>query len=69
MAKLQDGLEGTELALPIHSNDGRLLLTAGAILNRRLIRLLQSHGYTRVAINDTMSQDIDLDDAITFETR
>ena len=69
VAKLQDGLEGTELALPIHSNDGRLLLTKGAVLNRRLIRLLQSHGYTRVAINDTMSSDIDLDDAITFETR
>jgi HD-GYP domain-containing protein (c-di-GMP phosphodiesterase class II) len=69
VAKLQDTLEGTELALPIHSDDGRLLLTAGAKLNRRIIRLLQSHGYTRVAINDTMSLDIELDDAITFETR
>lgn len=69
VAKLQDGLEGTELALPIHSDDGRLLLAAGTKLNKRLIRLLQSHGYTRVAINDPISNNIDLDDAITFETR
>jgi putative nucleotidyltransferase with HDIG domain len=69
VANLKDTLEGSQLALPVHGDGGRLMLGAGTRLTKRLIRTLKSRGYTRVAIHDPLAGNIEPDDAISLETR
>lgn len=69
VASLKDTLEGSQLALPIHGDGGRLMLGAGTRLTKRLIRTLKSRGYTRVAVQDPLAGPIEPDDAVSFETR
>jgi len=66
---LHDGLEGAVLAMPVHGDGGRLMLNRGTRLTRRLIAALKQRGYTRVAIDDPVSADVELDDAVREETR
>ena len=69
VVSLQDTLDGSCLALPIHGDGGRLMLASGTRLTKRLIQALQSRGYTKVAIQDPVAGNIKPDDAISFETR
>ncbi len=69
VARLQDAVIGSYLALPIHGDGGRLMLGTGTRLSKRLVESLKSRGYTKVAIKDPMVGDIELDEAISVETR
>ncbi len=69
VVNLQDTLEGSYLALPIHGDGGKLMLGTGTRLTKRLIRVLNSRGYTKVAIRDPLTGDVEPDDAISLETR
>ncbi len=69
VVSLQDTLEGSYLAVPIHGDGGRLMLGTDTRLTKRLIRVLQSRGYTKVAIRDPLLEDIEPDDAIDIQTR
>ncbi len=69
VVRLQDGLAGKCLAMPIHSDGGRLLAARGLRLTHSLISLLMQRGYTRVAVEDPLLDDVELDTSIGEETR
>lgn len=66
---LHDKLVGESLAMPVHGDGGRLMLARGMKLTPALISLLRSRGYTRVALEDTLTGDIEIDESIQEETR
>ncbi len=66
---LQQGLVGKTLAMPVHGDGGRLMLAKGMRLTPVLISSLLRHGYTRVAIDDRLLDDVLPDPFIREETR
>jgi HD-GYP domain-containing protein (c-di-GMP phosphodiesterase class II) len=69
VVRLSEQLEGQILAIPIHGEGGRLLLAQGSRLTKQLIGVLLRRGYTRVAVDDHLTRDIELDQGISEETR
>lgn len=66
---LQDKLAGETLAIPVHGDGGRLMLAQGMRLTAALIQALRKRGYTRVAIDDVLLDDVEADEALQEETR
>jgi len=66
---LHENLEGAVLAIPVHGEGGRLMLSAGTKLTKRMILNLKSRGYTRVAIEDPLAKDIEPEEPLREETR
>lgn len=66
---LHEGLEGAVLGMPVHGDGGQLLLNRGTRLTKRLITALKLRGYTRVAIEDPLADDVEPEDAVKEETR
>lgn len=55
--------------MPVHGDGGRLMLAKGMRLTPTLISALKKRGYTRIAIDDYMLNDIEADETIQEETR
>lgn len=66
---LHDKLVGERLAMPVHGDGGRLMLAKGMKLTPALISLLRARGYTRVAVEDSLTSDAEIDASIQEETR
>lgn len=66
---LQDKLAGESLAMPVHGDGGRLMLAKGMKLTQPLIVALRKRGYTRVALDDNLTDDVEIDESIQEETR
>lgn len=66
---LQDRLVGETLAMPIHGDGGRLMLGKNVRLTPGIIESLKKRGYTRVAIEDQMMNDVEADEVLQEETR
>lgn len=66
---LQEKVAGETLAMPVHGDGGRLMLAIGMRLTPTLITALRKRGYTRVAIQDELMQDVEADETIQEETR
>ena len=66
---LSDKLVGESLAMPVHGDGGRLMLAQGMKLTPALITALRSRGYTRVAVEDSLMEDVVIDESIREETR
>lgn len=66
---LQDRLVGESLAMPVHGDGGRLMLAKGMKLTPALITALRRRGYTRVAVEDSVTGDVEIDESIREETR
>lgn len=66
---LHEKLAGSVLAVPIHGDGGRLLLARGIRLTRGIIQNLMERGYTRIAIEDPLLDDVDPDEPLQEETR
>ena len=66
---LQDRLADETLAMPVHGDGGRLMLAKGMRLTPTLILVLRKRGYSRVAIEDVMLNDVEADDNLQDETR
>lgn len=63
-------LQGDELlARAIFDEEGRVLLREGVILKRAFIKKLQDLSIKSVYINDEISQDIEINDVVSEETR
>lgn len=66
---LHDKLAGESLAMPVHGDGGRLMLARGMKLTPALISVLRRRGYTRVALEDSLTDDVEIDESIQEETR
>lgn len=66
---IQEGLVGAVLAMPIHGDEGQLLLEKGVRLTLGSINSLKKRGFTRVSIQDEFLKDVDVTDTIREETR
>lgn len=66
---IHHNLVGQRLAMPVHGDGGRLMLAKGVRLNASLIAALKRHGFTRVAVDDPLLDDVEPDFAIQEETR
>ncbi len=66
---LQDRVAGETLAMPVHGDGGKLMLAVGMRLTAALINVLRKRGYTRVAIQDEVLDDIETDESLQEETR
>ncbi|HHX28421.1 MAG: HD-GYP domain-containing protein [Bacillota bacterium] len=66
---LHDKLAGESLAMPVHGDGGRLMLARGMKLTPVLIDVLRRRGYTRVALEDSLTDDMEIDESIQEETR
>lgn len=66
---LHTRIQGEVLAMPVHGDGGRLLLNKGTRLTPRLIEVLLQRGYTRVAIEDPLLEDVEPEEAVSEETR
>ena len=66
---LQEKVAGESLAMPVHGDGGRLMLAVGMRLTPALITSLRKRGYTRVAIQDEILNDVEADEGLQEETR
>lgn len=66
---LQDRVAGETLAMPVHGDGGKLMLAVGMRLTPTLIASLRKRGYTRVAIQDEVLDDVETDESLQEETR
>lgn len=66
---LHERVVGEALAMPVHGDGGRLMLAKGMRLTLPLVQALRRRGYTRVAIEDVLLDDVEADESIREETR
>lgn len=66
---LHDKLTGESLAMPVHGDGGRLMLSKGTKLTPALISALRNRGYTRVALEDSLTDGMEIDESIQEGTR
>jgi len=69
LVKLANELEGEILGKTIYTADGRVLLRAGTVLTKGYISALLRKGYTQVYLQDELAPDVQVDDALTDQTR
>lgn len=60
---------GMEIAKPIHSDDGKVLLGVGVYLSQRMIDTLKRRNITHIYIKDEATKDIEVSDDIPLEVR
>lgn len=68
LARLNESLIGKQLARPVQTVDGTVLLRAGIILSRDYINRLRQRNYDSVYIHDVLSQDIVVEEAVAQKT-
>ncbi|MBM7570973.1 HD-GYP domain-containing protein [Aquibacillus albus] len=61
--------EGTELAKPIHSDTGQVLIQKDVQLTRRMLKRLQQLGITYVYIKDAVTEDVIINPPVPDELR
>lgn len=68
LAKLDEGIENSKLAISIKSKDGKKLINEGTIFTERIIERLKNSGFSAVYIEDD-NYDIELRETVDTDKR